>query len=238
MRFARSIPQVREGSKDKKWYNLAEVEGMQTLHIYDEIGYWGITASSLVKDLASLGGQSLTVHMNTPGGEVFDGIAIYQALKTYTGEVTVIVDSLAASIGSVIAMAGDKVVMAKNATIMIHEGHSVCAGNADEMKHMAMQLDNASANIASIYADRAGGTTDKWREYMRAETWFNADEAVRAGLADEIQGQSSATTDAFDLSMYNYSSRFYAPAPVLEDVQKDTPIDWDNVAQSMRGVFK
>jgi ATP-dependent protease ClpP protease subunit len=238
MRFARSIPQVRPDSLDKKWYNLAEIEGMQTLHIYDEIGYWGITASSLVKDLASLGGKELTVHMNTPGGEVFDGIAIYQALKNYTGNVTVIVDALAASIGSVIAMAGNKVVMAKNATMMIHEGHSVVAGNAAEMQHKAMQLDNASANIASIYADKAGGTTDKWREYMRAETWFNADEAVRVGLADEIQGQSDATTDAFDLSMYNYSGRFYAPSPVINVQEKDTPIDWDSVSQSMKGVFE
>lgn len=237
MRNARSIPQVREGGKDKKWYNLAEVGGVQTLHIYDEIGYWGITASSLVKDLGTLGGKDLTVHMNTPGGEVFDGIAIYQALKSYAGDVTVIVDSLAASIGSVIAMAGNKVVMAKNATLMIHEGHSVVAGNAAEMQHMAMQLDNASANIASIYADKAGGSVDKWREYMRAETWFNADEAVRVGLADEVQGQSDATSDAFDLSMYNYSGRFYAPSPLL-DVQDDTPIDWESVSQSMRGVFK
>lgn len=238
MRNVRSIPQIRPNSEDKKWYNLAEIGGMQTLHIYDEIGYWGITASSLVKDLASLGGQDLTVHMNTPGGEVFDGIAIYQALKNHAGNVTVIVDALAASIGSVIAMAGNTVVMAKNATMMIHEGHSVVAGNAAEMQHMAMQLDNASANIASIYADKAGGTTDHWREYMRAETWFNADEAVRAGLADEIQGQSSATTDAFDLSMYNYAGRFYAPAPVV-NIEKDTPIiDWENVAQSMKGVFE
>lgn len=237
MRNTRSIPQVRHDSADKKWYNLAEIGGMQTLHIYDEIGYWGITASSLVKDLASLGGADLTVHMNTPGGEVFDGIAIYQALKNHAGNVTVIVDALAASIGSVIAMAGNKVVMSKNATMMIHEGHTVCAGNAAEMQHTAMQLDNASANIASIYAERAGGTIDSWREYMRAETWFNADEAVRVGLADEIQGQSDATVNvnAWDLSMYNYAGRFYAPDPTI---QKDTPIDWDNVAQSMKGVFE
>jgi ATP-dependent protease ClpP protease subunit len=235
MRFARSIPQVRVDAADKKWYNLVEVEGMQTLHIYDEIGYWGITASSLVKDLASLGGADLTVHMNTPGGEVFDGIAIYQGLKNYSGNVTVIIDALAASIGSVIAMAGNKVVMAKNATMMIHEGHSVVAGNAAEMQHMAMQLDNASANIASIYAERAGGSVDSWREYMRAETWFNADEAVNAGLADEIQGQSGNQTNVWDLSMYNYAGRMYAPDPT---VKKDTPIDWDNVAQSMKGVFE
>jgi ATP-dependent Clp endopeptidase proteolytic subunit ClpP len=236
MRFARSIPQVRADATDKKWYNLVEIEGMQTLHIYDEIGYWGITASSLVKDLASLGGKDLTVHMNTPGGEVFDGIAIYQALKNYAGNVTVIVDALAASIGSVIAMAGNKVVMAKNATMMIHEGHTVCAGNAAEMQHKAMQLDNASANIASIYAERAGGSVESWREYMRAETWFNAEETVRVGLADEIQGQSDAS-NVWDLSMYNYAGRMYAPDPVINVQEKDTPIDWDNVAQSMKGVF-
>ena len=231
MRFSRAIPQVRTDSTDKKWYVLNEIDGMQTLHIYDEIGYWGITASSLVKDLASLGGKELTVHMNTPGGEVFDGIAIYQALKNYVGNVTVIVDALAASIGSVIAMAGDKIVMAKNATMMIHEGHSVVAGNAAEMQHKAMQLDNASANIASVYAERAGGLVDTWRDLMRAETWFNAEEAVRVGLADEVQGQSDATTDAFDLSMYNYSGRFYAPSPMLDVQEKDTPIDWETVSQ-------
>src|SRR5690606_8034659 len=103
----------------------------------------------------------------------------------HQAHVTVIVDSLAASIASVIAMAGDRVVMAKNATMMIHDGHGLSIGNAADMREMADLLDKVSDNIASVYAERAGGDVAEWRERMRAETWYSADEAVSAGLADE-----------------------------------------------------
>jgi hypothetical protein len=138
-------------------------------------------------------------------------------------------------------MAGDHVVMAKNAELMIHEGHSICIGNSADMMGLASKLDRASDNIASIYAEKTGGTVEQWREYMRAETWFNATEAVKAGLADEVQGQSGnqdVPTNTWDLSIFTHAARKYAPDPVLVDVKKDTPIDWDSVSLSMKGVFE
>ena len=191
-RTTRQLVNLRQGRND--WYRIkAQADGPTLLHIYDEIGYFGVTAQDMVTELAQITGD-LEVHLNTPGGEVFDGIAIYGALKQRDGLVTVIVDSLAASVGSVIAMAASpgNLVMAKNATMMIHDGFGLAIGNAADMRQMADVLDKASDNIASIYADRTGQPAAQWREAMRAESWYVGQEAVNAGLADKIQGTAPA----------------------------------------------
>ena len=136
------------------------------------------------------------MHLNSPGGEVFDGIAIYQYLSG-RGDVTTYVDSLAALIASVIAMAGTEIVMGRNASVMIHDGFGLCIGNAADMREQADLLDRVSANIASIYADRTGKPVDDWRTAMLAETWYIGQEAVDAGLADRLaaNGATPANPD-------------------------------------------
>lgn len=174
---------------NKSWkYEIKnQAKGPSMVMIYDDIGSSGITADAFVNDLKGISGD-LDVHINTSGGDVFQGIAIYNALSHRSGKVQVTVDALAASIGSVIAMAatpGD-LVMAKNASMMIHEGHALAMGDAEDMAKMADTLNKASDNIASIYADRTGKPASYWREQMKNETWFSAQEAVAAGLADSI----------------------------------------------------
>src|SRR5258708_8208685 len=211
-RTTRQLVNLRQGRND--WYRIkAQADGPTLLHIYDEIGYFGVTAQDMVTELAQITGD-LEVHLNTPGGEVFDGIAIYGALKQRDGLVTVIVDSLAASVGSVIAMAASpgNLVMAKNATMMIHDGFGLAIGNAADMRQMADVLDKASDNIASIYADRTGQPAAQWREAMRAESWYVGQEAVNAGLADKIQGTAPAAgapQGTWGLSIFG------KPAPVI-----------------------
>jgi ATP-dependent protease ClpP protease subunit len=160
------------------------------LWIYDEIGFsWfdeGVTAAGFAKDLAALKGKRLTLRVNSPGGDVFDGLAIKNLIANHPAHVTARVDALAASIASVIIQGADEVIVEPHAQIMIHDASGVSFGNADEMREMADLLDMISDNIAQVYADAAGGTSGDWRKVMKGEKWYTGDEAVTAGLADRV----------------------------------------------------
>ena len=209
------------------WYQIRnaaeEDDGPAEILIYDEIGYgWygGVSAQNFAKELGAISADEITVRLNSPGGDVYDGIAILNALRSHKARVTVYVDGLAASAASFIAMAGDEVVMRRNSEMMIHDASCFGIGNAGEMRKVADDLDRVSNNIASIYAERAGGTTDEWREIMLAETWYSAQEAVDAGLANRVdvkaeteEDDNGAAKNSFDLSIFNYAGRREAPAP-------------------------
>jgi len=172
------------------WYEIrARSESDTEIHIYDEIGYFGVTAADFVRDLGKVSAKNITLRINSPGGDVFDGIAIFNALKAHRATVNVFVDGLAASAASFIAMAGDTVTMMGHSQLMIHDASGLCIGPAEDMRKMADLLDKISDNIASIYAEKAGGTTDEWRDRMRAEMWLSDEEAVDMGLADQISGK-------------------------------------------------
>jgi ATP-dependent Clp endopeptidase proteolytic subunit ClpP len=201
-----------------KWYeitNKAEAPAAEVF-LYDEIGGYGIDATQFINELSQVEADELAVHINSVGGEVFAGFAIYQALKAHPANVTVHVDALAASIASVIAQAGDRVVMARNAEMMIHDGMCGVIGNAAELRKTVDTLDRVSNNIASVYAERAGGDAEQWRTAMQAETWYSAEEAVAAGLADEIAPATKrGSRNAADLRIFNYAGRKFAPPPVV-----------------------
>ncbi|HEX6970219.1 MAG TPA: head maturation protease, ClpP-related, partial [Micromonosporaceae bacterium] len=204
----------------ESWYRI-ENRGPSTteVYLYDEIGLFGVTASDFVADLRKQRGD-LDLHINSPGGEVFDAIAIYNALKSHSGQVNVVIDGIAASSASFIAMAGDSVKIARNAQMMIHEAHAICVGNSKDMVECAALLDKCSDNIADIYSQRAGGTVEDWRTRMSSETWFSAEEAVEAGLADEVIGGSRATPKAtWDLSLFRHAGRAEAPAPDFQTAE-------------------
>jgi ATP-dependent protease ClpP protease subunit len=207
----------------ESWYRITNNRADSAeVYLYDEIGLFGVTASDFVTDLHKLSGD-LDLHINSPGGEVFDAIAIYNALKSHKGNVTVTVDGIAASSASFIAMAGDTVRMSRNAQMMIHAAHAICVGNAEDMVKCAALLEKCSDNIADIYSQRAGGSVKDWRERMQGETWFSAEEAVSAGLADEVIRGGSAPRNTWDLSMFRYSGRGAAPAPAI-GVTEDGPV--------------
>jgi ATP-dependent protease ClpP protease subunit len=198
------------------------------LDIYDGIGWYGVSASDFSQQLRAVTASTLNVHINSPGGDVFDGIAIGNMLKAHPADVHVYVDSIAASAASFIAMAGKTVTMMPNSQLMIHDAAGVCAGNQKDMLEFAELLDRNSNNIASIYSARAGGTTEQWRAAMRAETWYSADEAVEAGLADRVGDTDSPSsvdvvTDRWNLSFYNYAGRAAAPAPAPIAAAPATP---------------
>lgn len=214
---------AQHGIEPQSWYritNAADSDEAEVM-LYDEVGGWlGATADQFIADLRGITAPSLRVRINSPGGSVFEGIAIANALRSHPANVTVQVDGIAASIASVIAMAGDRIEMAPNTMLMIHDASGVCLGNASDMEEMAELLDLISDNIADAYASRAGGTRDQWRARMRAETWYLPEDAVEAGLADEaVQAPKTGTPAeepdegepepemrrAFDLSAYGYT---------------------------------
>lgn len=195
--------------------------GVATLRLYDPIdswgGDWGVSAKEFTSALDALPGDVATIelHVNSPGGEVFDGIAILNALRNHPANVRAVVDGLAASAASFIVSGADEVVMGRNAELMIHDARGIAIGNAADMKQMADLLDHLSDNIAGVYAEKSGGTVADWRTAMLAETWYSADEAVTAGLADRVEAKAADATAAFDLSAFNYAGRADAPAPSL-----------------------
>jgi ATP-dependent protease ClpP protease subunit len=218
---------------EQTWYHVTNSldEGgspFASISIYGDIGSWGITAAAFVEELKAIDAPEIRLSINSPGGEVFDGLAIHSALRSHRAKVIVQIDSLAASIASVIAMAGDRIIATPHSQFMIHDAQGVSCGNPEELREYADFLDRQSDNIASVYAERAGGTKTQWRKRMQAETWYFADEAVEAGLADEVakperQPDETAPDDraiaaAWDLSVYNYAhtSREEAPAPLVE----------------------
>jgi ATP-dependent protease ClpP protease subunit len=189
----------------------ADGDGAELL-IYDEISWWGICATDVAAVLSTVSGP-LHVRVNSPGGDVFDGIAIYNMLADYDGEVTVTVDGLAASAASFIAMAGDTIRMNRASQMMIHDASGMCWGNAADMKAMAALLDMVSGTLAGIYAARTGVDTATWRSRMLEETWYTAESAVEAGLADEMVPHPTREDDGDDEEQPDLAAVFPYGAP-------------------------
>lgn len=201
--------------------NAAGSDGSDTatVFIYDEISWCGVTADAVAHELDGITASAITVRLNSPGGDLFDGIAIYNSLVSHPASVTVQVDGLAASAASVIAMAGESVRMMAGTQLMVHDGMALCIGNAADMVETAALLDKCSDQIAGFYARRAGGAVADWRAIMRGEAWYTGPEAVAAGLADEAVADADdeptkdGPTARFDLSVFNYAGRDKAPSP-------------------------
>ena len=157
------------------------------IYIYDEIGGWGISARRFTEDLISLGNLShINLHIHSPGGEVFDGIAIYNQLKNHSATITVYIDGLAASMASVIAMVGDTVIMPKNAMMMIHKPWGLSWGDANDMREYADLLDKLENVLIPAYVAKTGKTTEEITAMLEQETWLDGDECVEHGFADKV----------------------------------------------------
>lgn len=182
-----------QNARSGRWYEIKNVSDSTTeVAIYDEIGYWGVSAADFVTDLNTIKTKTITLRINSPGGDVQDGLAMLNALRQHPATVNVIVEGWAISAASFIAMAGDHIAMAPNSMLMIHDASASAYGNASDLRDLADLLDKHSDNIARVYQRRAGGSVEDWRTVMQAETWYSDQEAVDAGLADEILGAEPA----------------------------------------------
>ena len=208
----------------KQWYDIRDAaERRAAIWVYEEIGenFWGegFTAKQFVKDLAALDVDAIDLHINSPGGNVFDGQAIFNALRSHPATVTTYIDGLAASIASVVALAGDRVVMASNALFMYHDPFGMVMGDAAEMRQFADVLDKIGDTIADIYVARSTHSPEEVRAGMAAETWLSADEAHAYGFVDEV-ADAMKVAARFDLSRFHN-----APPVALEQDTPDEPVE-------------
>jgi ATP-dependent Clp protease protease subunit len=227
---------------------LARAEnGRAELYIYDQIGAsWfsdGITAKQVVEAVDQAendGATGLDIYINSPGGSVFEGISIYSRLQRFKGEKVVYVDGIAASIASVIAMAGDRRCMGVGAMMMIHDASGVCAGNAAEMRETAGRLDTICDAMVAAYAANTELGNEELRAMMKAETWFTSTSAIEKGFADEVveqapdQDPSAFLRAPIFASFHNLPDRFKArlappppapaPAPTDSDSKENSPM--------------
>ena len=197
--------------------------GVAELFLYDPIdswgGYWGVSAKEFAEALGALPEDTAEIHLhiNSPGGEIWDAMAIVNQLRRHPARVVAVVDGIAASAASVIAATADETVMGVGAQLMVHDAWGIAIGDEADMIAAGARLSKDSNALAQVYAQKAGGTVDEWRDLMRAETWFYGAEAVEAGLADRAEGgdasQSQARAEVFDMSLFRFGGRESAPAP-------------------------
>jgi ATP-dependent Clp endopeptidase proteolytic subunit ClpP len=210
----------------KRWYEFrAQARGAEIV-IYDEIGAFGVPAKAFLDELKALAPVAeLTVRINSPGGSVFDGVAIYNALKRHNAVITVWIDGIAASIASMIAMAGDEVVMPENAMLMLHDPSGLVMGTATDMRAMAEALDRMKAGMVAAYRDKSGRDDAEIEALMAAETWLSAHEAVELGLADRVEAPVRMAAH-FDLS------RFHNTPPQLAAILTSSTPQEDEMSDS------
>lgn len=199
------------------------------LDIFDEIGFWGVQAADFIRDLKAIKASTINVSINSPGGDVFAGLAIYNALKGSGKEIVVKVMGVAASAASLIAMAGDKIVMPKNTFMMVHNPWSFAMGNADELRDTADTLDKIGASLQATYVAKTGQPEDKIKELLAKDTWLSADEALELGFATEVVDDVKANAK-FDMARAdlpeNVKAMFLAAVkPVAEADPVDPPAD-------------
>lgn len=188
--------------------------------IYGEVGGWwdGIQADQMIKDLAAIDADEIDLRVNSPGGAVFDGLAIYNALAQHKATVTVHIEGLAASIASVIAMAGDVINIGESATMMIHPPWTVAVGGAKEFRDEADILDKLQAGICAVYTARSGRPTDEIQPLVEAETWMRGQEAVDNGFADNMipnKTKKKARSNAMNMPLLRLFQ--HTPADLLAD---------------------
>lgn len=200
------------------------------LRLYSAIdswgGDWGTSAAEFAAALDKVpdGTTEIHLHVNSPGGEVYEGLAIMNALRSHPARIIAHVDGLAASAASFIVASADEVVMAPHSELMIHEAHGAAVGPADTMRAMAADLDRISDNLASIYAARAGGDVTHWRDLMRAETWMTAEQAVASGLADRVDGQATTADEATKAQARAALAAFTNSARAAATTSPSTPV--------------
>lgn len=178
--------------------------------LYDEISDWGVTAEGFRQELESITAKTIHLRINSPGGSVFDALAMFNSLRGHPAHVISHIDGLAASAATVVALGGNEVRMAANAFFMIHEPWLWTAGNATQLRKDADLLEKLSGSIVDTYVAKTEATSADVKAWMEAETWFTAAEAVEAGFADALDTTekeddlAAAAASLFDLSIYSH----------------------------------
>ena len=198
-------------SHNRQWFTFKNEAGKTPeLFIFDDIDDWyGVSAQGIIDQIRELDASDINVRINSRGGMVFEGIAIYNVLRLHKANVHISIEGLAASIASVIAMAGDTITMAENSMMMIHNPYGWATGDAEAMRKTADVMDKIADSIAVSYTARTGKTVDEMKALMEAETWFTAAEALETGLVDQVDTPVQAAA-CFDLSGFKNTPEGWA----------------------------
>ena len=182
----------------------AEVKGEAAhIYLYDVIDAWfGVSAQMMVDALKSASGKTVHLHINSPGGDVFESVAMASAISAHDGDVIVSIDGVAASAATRVALAGKEIRIADSGLLMIHNSWTIAWGNAEEIRKTADLLDKVDAGIVADYTRKAGASEQQVRDWMAAETWFNAQEALDNKFVDAIDSTIQAAANKWDLSAY------------------------------------
>jgi len=169
------------------WYNIQnKASETADVYIFDEIGAYGVTAQDFIAEIKDLKDMPINIRINSLGGDVFNGMAIYNVIKKRTYNTTVYIEGIAASIATIIALGADEVVMSENSLFMIHNAWGGTMGDAKDMRKSAATLEKISAELTEIYVKKTGLSYDRVAEMMDEETWLNAEEALELGFINAI----------------------------------------------------
>lgn len=194
--------------KTSPWYSIRNAGTSAEISIYEEIGMGGVTPAAFISELAALKSLPITVRINSLGGSVFDGLAIYNLLRDHVGGVTIKIDGVAASMASVVAMAGTRVIMSESALMMIHNPNSEVAGEASDLRNMAGVLDQVKNSLVAAYQRKTNLPPNRLAAMMDAETWMSAADALELGFIDAIE-KSALVAAKFDTArMPNLPAKF------------------------------
>lgn len=216
----------RAFDSSRGWYRIDYLEDGDggeeaVVYIYDSIGFWGVEAEAFVKEFDAITSKSIVIRINSPGGSVFDGMAIYNAIKRHPATVRAVVDGLAASMASLIALAADTVEMSRFAMFMIHNPWGIAIGDAEDMRAEAEILEKLTGQAVAIYADSSNLTAGEVRSAMTATTWYTAEEAEEAGFAVVVDpapdedDETAPEARAFDLSIFKN-----VPRNLVQDIPR------------------
>jgi len=208
-----------------KWYEIKNKSDKAEIWIYEMIGedFWsggGVTAKDFQKELSAIKAPAIDLHINSPGGEVFEGIAIYNLIKQHPAEVTTYIDGLAASIASVVALAGDTIYMAENALFMVHNPWGCECGDSADMRKMADRLDVIRDSIAKAYISKTDKTEDEINALIDEETWMDADEALELGFIDEVTEKMDMAACAKFVPIMAKAGFKHVPTFAAKDAEK------------------
>lgn len=208
----------RARNKDPGFRIQAKADASEaTVYVYDEISYWGVRVADFVKEVAALDVATIHLRVNSPGGIVFDAMAMVAALRNHDAHVISHIDGLAASAASFLAMAADEVRMSDGAFLMIHNAWTFAYGDAAAFRKTADTLDKISESIINEYTKRSSASRDQIVQWMHDETWFTATEAKTHGFIDAVDGGVEEATNRFDLSIFQK-----VPDALKADAQGDT----------------
>ena len=197
-----ALLKANAGERSPDRFRVENKDGTTHIYVYDVIDAWfGVSAESVVKALSGAGDVAL--HINSPGGDVFEGTAIASAIASHKGKVTAYIDGVAASAATRVALAASEVRMAESSLFMIHNSWTMALGNKDELRATADLLEKVDATINADYAKKTGKSTEEIASLMAAETWFTAQEALDAKFIDAIDSGTQAKAMAWNLSAYS-----------------------------------